>query len=217
MDKTSLWYVKRKTPCSTTPTFRHVQPYAKGRVLDIGVATGEYLEKFASGSVGIDVSEINVSFCKNKGLDVQFADINQGIPFSDNLFDSVFCSHVIEHVESPLRLIQEAYRVVVPNGHVIFGVPIEKTLVHVIKEGYYEGHEGHLYGLSPESMTRLLKQANLIYVRSYYNFPIVNRYKPIDSILQNISGSFCQYFCTMYWIVGKKSINQNCPDKRNNK
>ncbi len=42
-------------------------------------------------------------------------DIHQ-IPFEENTFDVVFCNHVMEHVESDLKSLQEISRVLKPNG-----------------------------------------------------------------------------------------------------
>jgi len=37
-------------------------------------------------------------------------------PFSDNQFSEVVSDHVIEHLENPLRVLQEIYRISAPEG-----------------------------------------------------------------------------------------------------
>ena len=53
------------------------------------------------------------------------------LPFKDNLFDVVFCNHVLEHIENDKKAMKELYRVLKPNGFGIFQVPqdlnLEKT------------------------------------------------------------------------------------------
>lgn len=45
------------------------------------------------------------------------------IPLEDNKFDVVFCNHVMEHVENPLRCMQELYRVMDKGAWAIMQVP----------------------------------------------------------------------------------------------
>ena len=205
MDLTAAQYFNLKTPCSVTPTFRYIQPYIKGKSLDIGTGTGEYLGKFPADSIGLDVSDENIRIVKEKGLEVIKSDINRGLPFDNSFFETVFCSHVIEHVDSPLNLLKEARRVLKSRGHLILAVPLEKTLVRLFRDKYFKHHPGHLYGLSVECVEKLLEVTGFKCVAKYYNFPIVNRIAFIDRMLQIIAGNYCQSFCTMYWIVAQKN------------
>jgi len=49
-------------------------------------------------------------------------DVHQ-IPFDDNEFNAAMCNHVMEHVESDLRAMQEIYRVLKRGGWAIMQVP----------------------------------------------------------------------------------------------
>ncbi|MBN2106033.1 MAG: methyltransferase domain-containing protein [Deltaproteobacteria bacterium] len=48
--------------------------------------------------------------------------------YSDNSFDLLLCSHVLEHVENDLRAMKELYRILKPGGWGIIMVPILITL-----------------------------------------------------------------------------------------
>jgi len=48
----------------------------------------------------------------------------QDIPFPDNTFDVIFCNHIMEHVESDIKALQELYRVLKPGGWGIIQSPI---------------------------------------------------------------------------------------------
>jgi len=81
-------------------------------------------------------------FKKQRNLDYVTADLIspwadvkmdvQAIPFPDSHFDVVICNHVLEHVESDLKAMQEIHRVLKPGGFAILQVPMdlnmEKTL-----------------------------------------------------------------------------------------
>lgn len=72
-------------------------------------------------------------FKKQKNLKYLTADLNSpiadmhfdihNIPLEDDCFDVVFCNHVMEHVEDPLRCMEEIYRVMKPGAWAIMQVP----------------------------------------------------------------------------------------------
>ena len=61
-------------------------------------------------------------------LDAPEADINfdiTDIPFKDDYFDVILCSHVLEHVIDDRKAMAELYRVLSPNGWSILQVPLD--------------------------------------------------------------------------------------------
>lgn len=54
----------------------------------------------------------------------------QSLPFSDNTYDFVFASHVLEHIPDDRKAISEIRRILRPNGMAMLPVPIysEKTV-----------------------------------------------------------------------------------------
>lgn len=66
---------------------------------------------------------INVDWCKIPGLD-KVCDLNKfPYPFEDNKFDEIYCSHVIEHLDNPIRVLNELYRISKNGGKIIIKVP----------------------------------------------------------------------------------------------
>lgn len=60
---------------------------------------------------GVDVV-FDLNDCKNKPL-----------PFEDNSVDYIFASHVLEHIQDTLSLMEELYRVTKPGGEAVFRMP----------------------------------------------------------------------------------------------
>ncbi len=90
--------------------------------LDIGCGGKPYqnlflnLEKY----IGIDV-EGGGHKDEAKNVD-KFYD-GKIIPFSDNNFDVVICTQVLEHVEDPIFLLQEINRILKPGGKIFLTMP----------------------------------------------------------------------------------------------
>lgn len=95
--------------------------YLKGSMLDIGCGIGDMLA-FRAHSIGVDVNEFNVEFCKLRGLDAYQMPLNT-LPFLDGRFDSILLDNVLEHIEDPLPLLTEIKRVMRTNGALLIGVP----------------------------------------------------------------------------------------------
>lgn len=51
-----------------------------------------------------------------------------GIPFPDDRFDVIYCSHVLEHVPDDRRAMREFARVLKPTGWAIFLIPMKDTV-----------------------------------------------------------------------------------------
>jgi O-antigen chain-terminating methyltransferase len=75
----------------------------RGPVLDIGCGRGEFLEMMRDAGVearGIDLSEEAVGRCRQKGLQVDKADLFQYLnDLPDGSLGGIFCAQVIEHLK----------------------------------------------------------------------------------------------------------------------
>ncbi len=47
----------------------------------------------------------------------------RSLPYKDNLFDGIFCHHVLEHLENPHEAVKEFFRVLKKDGIIIAEVP----------------------------------------------------------------------------------------------
>jgi SAM-dependent methyltransferase len=69
---------------------------------------------------------INLDMMMLDGVDI-IADLddcaNTALPMEDNMIDEFLLSHVIEHINSPLPLMQELYRIAKPSAKLVIRVP----------------------------------------------------------------------------------------------
>lgn len=138
------------------------------RVLDLGCGDGSYLELFGNGSLGLDISENNLKTCKDKDLNAIKFDFNNPNKL-DEKFDVVFVSHILEHVESPIKLIRFAKEHLSENGIIIIAIPNEYSFIHLVYP-YYTNDGNHLYSFSMKNMKELFEVCNLNLTNIYYDY-----------------------------------------------
>jgi len=141
--------------------------YLCGRVLDAGCGNGRHLILMPEGSVGLDI-EINNLWLKEK-YELVRADLNYTLPFSNEVFDVIFCSHALEHLESPWRTLKEFHRVLKERGWLILGIPNPNCF-------YFDFYtmRDHIYAWNESQMRKFLAKCGFRVRRIYTNFPFRN-------------------------------------------
>jgi len=99
----------------------------RGYVLDIGCGPGVYLEQYSGVSLGIDAHPNNIRICEKKGIHAFVSDANNFV--QPDTFDTVLISHVLEHLDNPEGVIENAYRSTKPGGRILIIVPCYKGFI----------------------------------------------------------------------------------------
>lgn len=104
-------FVKRETHCnSSCVDFILKQVKSGERILDVGGGNG-YLAKKINKYCGNEVYLLDVVDKKlEKGIIFQKGSILD-IPFEDNFFDTVICTHTLEHIRDNKKALEETRRV----------------------------------------------------------------------------------------------------------
>jgi SAM-dependent methyltransferase len=106
--------------------YRHLPRLAPGaRVLDVGCGAGGFLDLVrASGwtAVGVDFDPNAVNAARARGLDVHVGDIGR-LEGEPGMFDAISFNHVIEHLFSPGKAINQAFRLLRPGGAIHLELP----------------------------------------------------------------------------------------------
>ena len=103
----------------------HIQQAAhhvSGKALDVGCGQKPYRSIFQNVTeyIGMDIEESGHDH-SNENIDV-FYD-GKIFPFEDDVFDSIVCNQVLEHVFNPVEFLSEMYRVLKKGGKVLLTVP----------------------------------------------------------------------------------------------
>ena len=107
----------------------------RGKELKVHLGCGT---KYKEGFVNVDVLDnIKVDLIHN--LDIY------PYPFKDNSASLIVANHIIEHLDNPMKFMNECYRILKPNGILHIECPIGGT--------YSSYHLDHKYNMSPYSFT----------------------------------------------------------------
>lgn len=142
-----------------------------GRLLDVGCDGGTLTEKVAERArpervVGIDISVKSLAYnlTKRPQFDVAVGDAEE-LPFRDVMFDAIFCSEVMEHIEQPEKMLAEVRRCLAPNGYAVVMVPAETPLFKFLWFFWTKFGKGkvwdhaHVQDFGGKSLDRVVKQA----------------------------------------------------------
>lgn len=134
----------------------------KGRLLDIGCGSGEFLNRmkdFGWQVWGVEISKEAADRGNKRGINIYCGELG-GADFPDNFFDVVVLSQSMEHVYSPGSYLGEIHRILKPEGSLIVGVPnIECMESKIFKQSWHAlDVPRHLYFFTVETLRRYLEK-----------------------------------------------------------
>ncbi len=118
-------------------TLTEMIPWSGKRVLDIGIFPGHLA--MALKALGCDVLEEEIAVTR--------AIVDRDpLPFSDNSLDGVLFTEVLEHLlYDPMKVVEEIYRVLRPNGQLLVSTPnvlrIENRIKLILGQNIYPAHD----------------------------------------------------------------------------
>ena len=157
---------------------RKYLPYfsAAKKVLDIGCGRGEFIRLLQDArikGVGIDIDADMVRHCRREHLDVHHTDALTFLKKQKkHSFDGIVAFQVAEHLHNRylIELINECYRVLAPEGHMILETLNPQSLNIFVNQFYLDlTHEKPLH---PKALEFLADQAGFRQVETkYFSLP----------------------------------------------
>ncbi len=142
-----------------------------GDALDFGAGRGGLVKVMKALGLFSSLSAIDlIDFPGTKyepGVIWKFQDLNLQTPFEKSSFDVVCSSEVIEHLENPRFVVREWFRLLRPNGYLVFSTPNNeslRSLLHLVCRGHFvafgeQSYPAHITALLRKDMQRILAEA----------------------------------------------------------
>ncbi len=142
---------------------------SRGRLLDVGAATGVFVELAQEGgwkAEGIEISSAAVASAREKGLSVREAVI-EDVP-GEALYEAVTFLDVLEHVPRPKEALHAAYRLLCSGGVLLINVPNAGSLFARVmgKRWHAVIPPEHLSYFTPAALERLLTDTGFVRIKT---------------------------------------------------
>jgi ubiquinone/menaquinone biosynthesis C-methylase UbiE len=170
--KYDAWYDKNKFPyLSELAALKKIIPNS-GRGLEIGVGTGRFAAALGI-TIGIDSSHKMLKLAEQRGVNVRWG-FGENLPFWKDSFDYAAIIITLCFTKEPLKVLQEAYRVLQKRGKIIVGIIDKNSFLGKFyqkkKSVFYR--QAHFF--SVRELTGLLQEAgfkNFFYYQTLFSLP----------------------------------------------
>jgi ubiquinone/menaquinone biosynthesis C-methylase UbiE len=168
-----------------TIRFNNLELEEGSSVLDMGCGEGRhtiglFIEKKIN-AFGFDLSIDDLNIARSRLRDFPsvkedkaaclfgVSNINK-LPFAEGAYDSVICSEVLEHVDSPEESIRELVRVLKPGGILALSVPrfLPEWICWRLSEGYQNMPGGHVRIFKHSTLKQLATEAGVGYEKFHW-------------------------------------------------
>ena len=213
-------FIKRKAIRDKVKLINSYQP-VKGRILDIGAGTGDFLLECKNQNwdiLGIEPNDKAKGIALGKGI--KFGDTIEKL--ESNSFDVITMWHVLEHVPDVVHQVAELKRLLKPMGTIIIAVPNFKSFDAQHYKEFWAAFDvpRHLWHFSKTAIEKLFDKQNMnlegvkpMWFDSFYVSLLSEKYKTgkmnfvsgfFIGLSSNISGIFKKEFSSHIYVLKNK-------------
>jgi 2-polyprenyl-3-methyl-5-hydroxy-6-metoxy-1,4-benzoquinol methylase len=213
-------FIKRKAIRDKVSLINSYQP-VKGRILDIGAGTGDFLLECKNQNwdiLGIEPNDKAKGIALGKGI--KFGDTIEKL--ESNSFDVITMWHVLEHVPDVEHQVAELKRLLKPSGTIIIAVPNFKSYDANHYKEFWAAYDvpRHLWHFSKTAIEKLFDKQNMnledikpMWFDSFYVSLLSEKYKTgkmnfisgfFIGLISNVSGFFKKEFSSHIYVLKNK-------------
>lgn len=213
-------FIKRKAIRDKVKLINSYQP-VKGKILDIGAGTGDFLLECKNQNwdiLGIEPNDKAKGIALGKGI--KFGDTIEKL--ESNSFDVITMWHVLEHVPDVEHQVAELKRLLKPSGTIIIAVPNFKSYDANHYKEFWAAYDvpRHLWHFSKTAIEKLFDKQNMnledikpMWFDSFYVSLLSEKYKSgkmnfisgfFIGLISNVSGFFKKEFSSHIYVLKNK-------------
>ncbi len=213
-------FIKRKAIRDKVKLINSYQPL-KGKILDIGAGTGDFLLECKNQNwdiLGIEPNDKAKGIALGKGI--KFGDTIEKL--ESNSFDVITMWHVLEHVPDVEHQVAELKRLLKPSGTIIIAVPNFKSYDAKYYKEFWAAYDvpRHLWHFSKTAIEKLFDKQNMnledikpMWFDSFYVSLLSEKYKSgkmnfisgfFIGLISNVSGFFKKEFSSHIYVLKNK-------------
>lgn len=151
--------------------FKKILPLLPKPWLEVGIGSGRFAQALDI-EVGIDPSNKLLEIAKSRGIEVYKAR-GEAQPFKEGSFGTVFLIVTLCFVDSPIAVLRESNRILMPDGKIVLGL--------VLKDSPW----GKLYTAKKEEGHRFYRYANFYSFEEIENLLLIAGFK-IEKVISTL-------------------------------
>ncbi len=145
-----------------------------GKLLDVGCASGAFLENFKAFSgfelYGVEINSQAADAARKLGLDIRTGTLKEA-SFSADFFDVITMWDVLEHLHDPVASLNEIWRILKPGGVIVMRVPNGECLDAFLFRCTWAGWDPprHLFVFTSKTLRKILAKTGFLELDARYN------------------------------------------------
>lgn len=153
---------------------------AVGKILDFGAGIGELSRRLVGMHMFESVASVDIMPAPEGlelAVDWHSQDLNEPAGFASGSFEVIVSAEVIEHLENPRAVVREWFRLLKPEGLLLFSTPNNESLRSILAlvcRGHYAAfgdasYPAHITPLLRKDIERILQEAGFQAPRFFFS------------------------------------------------